>query len=47
MELMVLIARIILMILEGAAADEATSKIARECGINFEKLWSLLPKKYR
>lgn len=47
MELLILIARIILMILEGVAADVATSKVARECGVNFEKLWKLIPKEYK
>lgn len=47
MELLILIARIILMILEGIAADVATSKVARESGICFENLWSKLPNKYK
>lgn len=47
MELVILIARIILMILEGISADVAASKIAGESGVSFEKLWSKLPGKYK
>lgn len=47
MELLMLIARIILMILEGVAVDVATSKVSRENGIDFELLLKKLPRKYR
>ncbi|MBX4262814.1 hypothetical protein KTC96_09840 [Clostridium estertheticum] len=47
MELLILIARIILMILEGIAADVAISKVSKESGVTFERLWSALPKKYK
>jgi hypothetical protein len=47
MELLMLIVRIILMILEGVAADIAVAKVSKESGIGFEKLWSALPGKYK
>lgn len=47
MELLILIARIILMILEGIVADVAVSKVAKESGIAFESLWSDLLGKYK
>lgn len=47
MELLILIVRIILMILEGIAADVAVSKVAKESGVAFESLWSALPSKYK
>lgn len=47
MELLILIAKIILMILEGIAADVAVSKVSKESGVAFEKLWSILPRKYK
>ena len=47
MELFTLILRIILMILEGMLADVAVTKVARESGIPFEKLWNMLPRKYK
>lgn len=47
MELLILIARIILMVLEGVAVNVATSKISKESGVDFEKLWSTIPDKYK
>lgn len=47
MELLILIARIILLILEGVAVDVATSKVSRESGVDFEKLLSKLSGKYK
>lgn len=47
MELLILIVRIILMILEGAVASTAASTVAKESGVNFEKLWKLIPDKYK
>ena len=47
MELLILIAKIILMILEGVAADAAASKVAKESGVSFEKLWEAIPRKYK
>lgn len=47
MELLKLIVRIILMILEGISAEVAVSKVAKESGIAFESLWSALHSKYK
>lgn len=47
MEIMILIARIIMLILEGATAKTATENIAREYGMNASKLWNALPKIYK
>ncbi|EPY2279070.1 hypothetical protein ACXAT3_003872 [Clostridium sporogenes] len=47
MELLMLIVRIILMILEGVAADIEVTKVSKESGIGLEKLWSALPSKYK
>lgn len=47
MEIMILIARIIVLILEGAAAKTATENVAGEYGVNASKLWDTLPKKYK
>jgi hypothetical protein len=44
---MILIARIILMILEGVLAEVAVGKVAKESGIAVESLWSALPRKYK
>jgi len=47
MEIAILIARVIIMILEGISASSAVSQIAGESGIDFSELWSHLPSKYR
>ncbi|OOM43828.1 hypothetical protein CBEIJ_38250 [Clostridium beijerinckii] len=46
-EIMILIARIIMLILEGVTAKTATENIAREYGMNASKLWNALPKIYK
>jgi hypothetical protein len=46
-EILLLIARIILIIAGGMSATNATAKLAEETGIDFEKLWDLLPNKWK
>ncbi|WP_187296299.1 hypothetical protein [Tepidibacter mesophilus] len=47
MEIAVLIARIILLILQGIFATGAVSQIAGESGLDFSELWSHLPSNYK
>ena len=47
LEILILIARIIMLILEGATAKTATENIARECGMDASTLWNALPKIYK
>ena len=46
-EIMILIVRIIMLILEGATAKTATENVAKEYGMNASKLWDALPKRYK
>jgi hypothetical protein len=46
MEKLILIARIIMMILEGISAKSATENVAEEHSMNASKLWDALPKRY-
>lgn len=46
-EILILIAKIIIIIAEGLNATSATEKIARESGINFDTLWNFLPNKWK
>ncbi|MCT4618893.1 MAG: hypothetical protein N4A62_05840 [Marinisporobacter sp.] len=46
MELALLIARIILLIVQGLSAA-AVGQVAGESGADFAELWSLLPSKYK
>jgi hypothetical protein len=47
MEILILIAKIILMILEGVAARTATQIVAGSAGVAFEELWRNLPNRYK
>ena len=47
MEILILIVRIIMLILEGVTAKTATENVAREYGMNASKLWDALPKRYK
>lgn len=47
MEIIILIARIILLILQGSTAFEAVSGIAQESGVSFSTLWDSLPDMYK
>lgn len=47
MEILILIARIIVLILEGVSARKATEIVAGAAGIAFEELWRKLPSKYK
>jgi hypothetical protein len=42
-EILILIARIILIIAGGMSATSATAKVANESGIDFDTLWDFLP----
>lgn len=46
-EILVLIARIILIIAGGMSATSATAKVAKESGIAFDTLWDFLPGKWK
>lgn len=46
-EILVLIARIILIIAGGMNAIEATMKVADESDIDFETLWDFLSNKWK
>jgi hypothetical protein len=46
-EIIILIARIILLIAGGLDAIEATSKVAGEGGVGSATLWAKLPKKWK
>ncbi|AKA70870.1 hypothetical protein [Clostridium scatologenes] len=46
-EILMLIARIILIIVGGMNAIEATMKVSNEAGIDFETLWDFLPNKWK
>lgn len=46
-EILVLIARIILIIAGGMNAIEATMKVAKESGIGLDTLWNFLPNKWK
>lgn len=46
-EILILIAKIILIIAEGMSASSATSKVAKEAGIDFDTLWDFLPNKWK
>jgi hypothetical protein len=47
MELALLIARIILLIVQGLSAASAVGQVAGESGVDFSELWSLLSSKYK
>lgn len=47
MEIIILIARIILLILQGSTAAEAVSGIAKKSGVSFSTLWGSLPDIYK
>ncbi len=47
MEIAILIARIIVLILQGLSASGAVSQIAGESGVDFSELWSHLPSSYK
>jgi hypothetical protein len=47
MELMILIARIILLILEGESSTTAVKKVAEESGESFSRLWSKLHDRFK
>ena len=46
-EIIILIARIVLLIAGGLDAIDATSKVAGEGGMGFATLWANLPKKWK
>ena len=46
-EILVLIARIILIIAGGMNAIDATMKVARDGKIDFDTLWDFLPNKWK
>ncbi|WP_161782698.1 hypothetical protein [Clostridium drakei] len=46
-EILALIGKIILIIAGGMNAIEATMKVARETGIDFDILWDFLPNKWK
>lgn len=46
-EILVLIARIILIIALGMNAIEATMKVSEEARIDFDTLWDFLPSKWK
>lgn len=46
-EILVLIARIILIIAGGMNAIDATMKVAKESGMEFDTLWRFLPNKWK
>lgn len=47
MEILVLIARIILLILDGMTASSAIGKVSGESGVAASVLWRHLPSKYK
>ncbi|MCT4619594.1 MAG: hypothetical protein N4A62_09420 [Marinisporobacter sp.] len=47
MEILVLIARILLLIAEGLSAIEAVSLVSNQTGVSFSNLWDNLPTKYK
>lgn len=46
-QIFLLVARIILMVITGTKAITATINISNESGIAANKLWQLLPEKYK
>lgn len=46
-KLLALIAQIISIILQGATASTATSKVAELSGVGFAKLWKYVPRRYK
>jgi hypothetical protein len=46
-EILVLIARIIIIIAGGMSATSATVKVAKESGIDFDTLWDFLPSRWK
>jgi hypothetical protein len=46
-ETLAMIARIILIVAEGKAAIDATMKISKEAGIDFQAVWDLLPNRWK
>lgn len=46
-EILILIARIIIIIVGGMGATSATIKVAEEAGIDFDTLWDFLPNKWK
>jgi hypothetical protein len=47
MEILILIARIIMLILEGVSATSATKIVSENSGASVAQLWSKLPGKYK
>ena len=47
MEILILIARIIILILEGVSSSRATRMVADESGVSFAELWGKLPSRYK
>ena len=47
MELMILIAKIILIIIQGEPAEEAVKKVAEASGISYLRLWNELPNRFK
>lgn len=47
MNLLVLIAKIILLIAKGLCAMEAVGRVAAASGADFSELWERLPDKYK
>ena len=47
MNILKLIVKIILLILEGYDPSRAVSEIAASSGVSFSELWSNLPSKYK
>jgi hypothetical protein len=46
-DILVLIARIIIIIVKGINSKEATIKVAKEAAVDFNILWENLPKKWK
>lgn len=47
MEILILIAKIILLIAQGLGAIQAVNIVASSSGVSFDTLWSNLPSKYK
>jgi len=46
-EILVLVARIIIIIAGGINSNEATIKVAKESCVDFDLLWNFLPNKWK